>query len=154
MRGSKQMIKLNIERRLLADAVNSLKASFDKEKVLLFLGKKINGDFSVLEIFTPEQITESDYFHIPEQGMEELMAKLGETRLMLVAQIHTHPKDAFHSWADDKWAIVRHEGAFSLVLPYFASHTTMENFLDEVAVFILNKKNSWTEVDSVNVKIS
>ena len=35
-------------------------------------------------------------------------------------QIHTHPREAGHSWIDDAYALVPAEGFFSLVIPDFA----------------------------------
>lgn len=153
MPGKKQLMSLNISGILIQQSVESLKASPNKEKVLLWLGRKTSEGYTVDEILTPIQITEADYFHIPEEGMEEIMNRLRVTRKMLVAQIHTHPGHAYHSMADDNWAIVRHEGAYSLVLPFFCSTTTESNFLENVATFVLNKSNDWVEVDNENISI-
>jgi hypothetical protein len=62
---------------------------------------------------------------------------------MIAAQIHTHPKRAFHSAADDKWAIVRHTGALSLVIPHFALRTSRASFRADTAVFALSPQNKW-----------
>jgi len=153
MLGKRQLMSLNIAQGLIQQSIESLKASHNKEKVLLWFGKKSGTSYTVDEIFTPIQITEADYFHIPEAGMQEIMDRLRTTRKMLVAQIHTHPGHAYHSMADDKWAILRHEGAYSLVLPFFCSTTTEANFLDNVATFILTKSNKWSEVDNSNISI-
>ena len=69
-------------------------------------------------------------FHIPPEGMTALYAELRHKRLMVAAQVHSHPQEAFHSKADDRWAIVRHEGALSLVVPHFAQATTLDRFLE------------------------
>lgn len=45
---------------------------------------------------------------------------LSEKKLRLIAQVHTHPTEAYHSDMDDKYAIVTTEGGFSLVIPDFA----------------------------------
>jgi len=153
MRGKKQTMFLKISIELILQSIESLRASPDKEKVLLWLGRKSEDGYTVDEVFTPVQITEADYFHIPEQGMEELMNRLRTTRKMLVAQIHTHPEEAYHSMADDKWAIVRHEGAYSLVIPHFCSTTSESNFLEKVVTFSLNKDNVWLEADNSNIII-
>jgi len=39
--------------------------------------------------------------------------------LRLIAQVHSHPGEAYHSRADDRYAIVTAEGGFSLVVPDF-----------------------------------
>ncbi len=44
---------------------------------------------------------------------------LNENRLRLIAQVHSHPTDAYHSSTDDEYAIVTTEGGFSLVVPDF-----------------------------------
>ena len=71
---------------------------------------------------------------------------------MVAAQIHSHPHEAFHSEADDTWAIVRHEGAFSLVVPRFAADTTLDNFLDHTKVFQFSQRSTWDEVPNWQVK--
>jgi proteasome lid subunit RPN8/RPN11 len=144
---------LRITSLLVEETIQVLKGSSKKEKVLLWLGKITQDGCQVQEIFEPIQRTASNYFEIPPEGMESLMAHIKQTRRFLVAQIHTHPGRAYHSAADDKWAIARHEGAYSLVLPYFAASTTIENFLSEVATFRLNKSNRWVEVNNSNLLI-
>jgi len=66
----------------------------------------------------------------------------------VASQVHTHPGEAFHSRADDQWAIVRHRGALSVVLPQFAATTTPDSFLLEAAVYQLNSSNAWIRVNA------
>lgn len=153
MRGAKQLITLQIPVELLEDSIQILKSSPDKEKVILWLGQRVNDSYLVEEVFTPIQITEADYFHIPESAMDELMARLRNSRRMLVSQVHTHPFEAFHSAADDRWAIVRHVGAYSLVLPEFCAKTQRRNFIRTVASFVLNDANKWKKVSNKNIII-
>jgi hypothetical protein len=65
---------------------------------------------------------------------------------MVAAQVHSHPGEAFHSKADDRWAIVRHEGALSLVVPNFALDTTVSRFLDDTKIYQFSAAAQWTEV--------
>jgi hypothetical protein len=37
----------------------------------------------------------------------------------LIAQVHSHPNEAYHSEADDEYAIVTAEGGLSFVVPNF-----------------------------------
>lgn len=71
---------------------------------------------------------------------------------MIVAQVHSHPEEAFHSSADDDWAVIRHEGALSLVVPYFAARTTVETFARDLAAFVLSSRNHWTEIEPANLE--
>jgi len=118
------------------------------ECVVLWLAEK-QGDFlDIRNVYLPEQTASIESFHISRNSMEMLLKFLRENRLRVAAQVHTHPELAFHSHADDQWAIVRHVGALSLVLPYFARGVTPENFADCAAVYRLNEKNNWSETAS------
>ena len=118
----------------------------DSEAVLLWLGRATSGGIEIVEAYMPEQEAAHDYFHIPPNAMSAILRHLGETKTFIAAQIHSHPEEAFHSGADDRWAIVRHEGAFSLVVPDFARHTFAHNFIDEIAAFRLSASNVWQEL--------
>jgi len=93
-----------------------------------------------------------DYFRIPPHAMSALLKHLGDTATAVVAQVHSHPRAAFHSRADDKWAIVRHLGALSLVIPHFARGISVENFLTRAAAFVLSEENTWEEVKSRDIE--
>lgn len=138
--------------RVPTDALNltisSMRAAGGRrsEGVVLWLGRNEGNTLSICEVYVPDYLAASDFFYIPPPAMSELLGHLGHTETMIAAQVHSHPKDAFHSEADGRWAIVRHEGALSLVLPRFAVDTTAANFMDRVAAFRLNASNAWTEI--------
>ena len=92
------------------------------------------------------QTAKADMFHIPPTGMTALHAELRRRRFMVAAQVHSHPRNASHSKADDRWAIVRHEGALSLVVPNFATGTTVATFLDNTKVYRFSVSAQWVEV--------
>jgi hypothetical protein len=96
-----------------------------------------------LPLYEPEQVVNVDYFRIPPTSMRALMDHLRSTRRRIAAQIHTHPGRAYHSDVDAKWAIIRHVGALSLVLPRFAIATTPENFLNEVMTYEYSPDGDW-----------
>ena len=60
-------------------------------------------------MYRPQQRAAADMFHIPPDSMAALRANLRRNRVMVAAQVHWHPREAFHSLADDHWTIVRHE---------------------------------------------
>jgi hypothetical protein len=91
-------------------------------------------------------------FHINGAGMAALHQELRRQRVMVAAQVHSHPMEAFHSKADDDWAIVRHEGALSLVVPYFASATTLGNFFSQTKVYRFSASAQWIEVPQSEVQ--
>jgi hypothetical protein len=79
------------------------------------------------------------------------MEYLKRDRRRILAQVHSHPEQAFHSKADDKWAVIRHEGALSLVLPRFAFATTSSNFFEQAVTFSLSVDDNWLQVQTGEV---
>ena len=136
----------------IRETIDLLQTAGRRECVLLWLGRREDGVQRILDVYKPMQKGTKDYFEIPRKGMAALMERLRTQGLYVVSQVHTHPALAFHSPVDDKWAIVRHTNALSLVLPYFAQSTTIENFLQEAATYQLDPLNHWNEVTSENVR--
>jgi proteasome lid subunit RPN8/RPN11 len=122
------------------------------ECIVLWLGRHEGDSLRVHEAYRPMQHASEDMFAIPPEGMTALYAELRKRRLMVAAQVHSHPADAYHSRADDKWAIIRHEGALSLVVPYFASATTFSNFLDQAKTYSFTEAARWVEVPQPRVQ--
>lgn len=122
------------------------------ERVLLWLGSQAVDEKIVEEIYVPEQYAEADFFRIPRPSMAKLMRYLRKTNQRILAQVHSHPEEAFHSLADDRWAIIRHKGALSLVLPRFALETGTMSFISDIAVFELSPLNEWIKVPKDAIK--
>jgi proteasome lid subunit RPN8/RPN11 len=142
---------LKISSALIAETVDHLRASKQRERVVLWLGQREGDDVLVREVFLPIQITSADYFRIPSEGIDALFACLRASRLIVAGQVHTHPREAFHSPADDHWAIVRHEGGLSLVVPEFCQHTTAMTFVQDAKVFRLDADDTFVEVRPMSV---
>ena len=143
---------IHIQEALLIETITELQHGGPPrtEHVALWLAKRTDPQITVRELFVPEQEAAAGYFHIPRLAMGHLMVYLRERGLMIAAQLHTHPQDAFHSPADDRWAIVRHVGALSIVLPAFGLTTTPKNFRAEAKFFMLDRSNHWMEVGPDN----
>jgi proteasome lid subunit RPN8/RPN11 len=122
-----------------------------QERVVLWLGRREANVVTVQRVFVPIQEAAHDYFHIPREGMAALLTDLRQSRLQVAAQVHSHPHEAFHSQADDRWAIIRHVGALSLVVPSFGLQTTIETFVDDAAVYELLPDNQWHHVPVTRV---
>lgn len=122
------------------------------ETAVLWLGcRSSQGPATVKEVFHPRQIADRDFFRIPPDAMRSLITHLRERRLQVLAQVHSHPKHAFHSDADNAWSIVRHVGAYSLVIPWFGARTTAESFTGDIAAFQLDADDIWQRVDPVHI---
>jgi hypothetical protein len=142
------MTQIVIAKKLIAETVNHLQDAGHKkeERVVLWLAVKNRDPLTVCEVFVPEQESSWGNFRIPRNAMMDLMRHLRTSRMFIAAQVHSHPFEAFHSPIDDEWAIVRHVGALSLVLPDFAINTFSDSFVDDTAVFKLSEFNKWEEV--------
>ena len=81
--------------------------------------------------------------HEPQGGRVEVAAQesrwlVRQLRLRdekLIAQVHSHPRAAFHSDGDDRLAASYHSGFLSIVVPYFGSDVES---IDDCAVFEFN----------------
>lgn len=143
---------LEISPDSIRETITRFREAGERECVLLWLGCKDGTAQSIAEVYQPIQESSADYFEIPREGMAALMQHLREKGLFVVSQVHTHPFEAFHSPTDDRWAIVRHIGALSIVLPHFAKSTTLENFLKQSATFQLDASNKWKELSQLQLK--
>lgn len=95
------------------------------EVLVLWVGHidSATGTARVAQAFVPDQkpISGEDgvgYF-VSGDTLFKLNRALSETGLRLIAQVHSHPGEAYHSEADDRYAIVTADGGLSLVVPDF-----------------------------------
>lgn len=116
------------------------------ECIVLWLGREEGSMIYVEQVRLPAQMARADVFRIPPASMRALLTELSAKQLMIAAQVHSHPFEAFHSKADDAWAIVRHLDALSLVVPDFALKTTPASFARDTKTFRLTADNRWREV--------
>jgi proteasome lid subunit RPN8/RPN11 len=140
--------RVEVSKSLVAATVAELRAATTTERMVLWLGERGGGRLVVREVFVPVQHARADFFHIPKEGMTQLLDRLRSRRFMVAAQVHTHPDEAFHSAADDYWAIVRHAGALSLVVPQFCQETTADTFWRDAVVFRLSEDDEFVQVDA------
>lgn len=124
------------------------------ELLVLWLGdiEPETGNAIVTEAFIPDQkpISNEDgigYF-VSSDALFNLNKDLLDNGLQLIAQVHSHPNEAFHSHADDRYAIVTAQGGLSLVVPNFGSAPLD---LAEWAIYQLSGQE-WQEMSSDQVK--
>jgi len=122
------------------------------EGMVLWAGKQQDTVFTVTELIVPKQkglSTPDGVCAIVEADeLRRLNMFLYRNSLQLVAQVHTHPTEAYHSSTDDQYAIATTIGSFSIVVPNFA---VVNYALAECAVYRLNAQGSWVEVDEAQL---
>jgi hypothetical protein len=138
-----------VSHEIVTSTLNSLQSAGNdgKEGIVLWLGRRTGADAGVIQqAYVPIHAADADRFWISLEGMRAMMAKLRDEGMALLAQVHSHPRHAFHSEADDHWALVRYVGALSIVLPWFARRSTIASFFSDGAFFQLDANNRWIEV--------
>lgn len=144
------MITLRCSAPVVEETLAHLRAAGHEgnECVVLWLtARPVVPGAAVIEAYRPEQRVAKDRFWIPPMAMMALMTHLRAHKLGLAAQVHSHPHRAFHSRADDEWAVVRHEGGLSIVVPDFAEGVDTQNFVDRIAAFALSADDRWIGIE-------
>lgn len=141
-------IKFTISRSLIEDTLAHLRAAgrHNSEGIVLWFAQRANRRM-ISKILVPTHDASDDYFHITPEGNRQIRDICSQEKLVLEAQVHTHPNRAFHSKADDRLAVLRHVDALSIVLPRFALTTTPESFLSDSASFLLNANDRWEQIE-------
>ncbi len=135
---------LTVPKQVVSGTGDALKAfgRMGFEGLVLWAGTISNGVAQVTEGLVPPQQPIRDergvgYF-VDGDSLFELNLHLHRSGLRLIAQVHSHPGEAYHSEADDRYAIVTAEGGYSLVAPDFGDAFAISS----CAVYRLNG-NEW-----------
>jgi len=121
------------------------------EGVALWAGQQENHVFHVSATIIPAQIPIKNSFgvcyYVKSDELHRINVWLYENHITLIAQIHSHPGEAYHSNTDDLFPIVNSLGCFSLVVPNFAKQPFS---LQKCAVFRLFS-SGWVRVPNNEV---
>lgn len=145
---------LDVERvvvpRALADAAQDHLRAVGRqgfEGFALWAGRRAGAEFRVEDTIIPAQqgLRSEDGLCVAVGGEElfRINRHLFASGQTLVAQLHSHPTDAYHSTTDDAYPIVTTAGALSLVVPDFAVRRFS---LAECAVYRLDPGRGWVEL--------
>ena len=117
------------------------------EGLVLWVGEVTQAQARVTKVVVPDQrpvkSEEGVGYFVEGATLFELNRKLADTGLRLIAQVHSHPGEAYHSETDDRYAIVTANGGLSLVVPDFGRAPADPT---SWAVYRL-MKGSWHELD-------
>jgi proteasome lid subunit RPN8/RPN11 len=117
------------------------------ERLALFAGKKDGSAFQVTHVIYPKQYLRKGplgvSFHIDGSELERIWDWLYENNCSLIGQIHSHPKEAYHSEADDQLAIITTFGGVSIVVPNFGNS---DSNLNGSAFYRLLPHTGWTQL--------
>ncbi len=120
------------------------------EGFVLWVASENSDFYKVKDVWEPKQQNSFISYYIPEEEVHKLNVKIYKKKLILIAQIHSHPSYAYHSQTDDDYAIIHLPNLFSIVIPYFGNIDNSE-FFEKCAIFQL-KKNHWKKISKKKVK--
>lgn len=120
------LTRITVKRSTIRDMLGNMQkfGVHGWELLVLWIGNvHDDGTAEVLHAYIPRQnpvkSEEGVGYFVTGETLFELNRDLSTTGLRLIAQVHSHPTQAYHSEADDKYAIVTREGGLSLVVPDF-----------------------------------
>lgn len=91
-------------------------------------------------------------YKIDDRWLTDYWFRLGRNRRKVLAQVHTHPEEAFHSITDDCWPVVSQSGFVSVVIPNFALGPTS---LEGAWIGRLSSNGQWRNINlSEAIKVS
>jgi hypothetical protein len=123
------------------------------EGTALWIGRATEwGDeVDILRVFVPEQeclkTPDGVAVRLTEEAHYTLTDNLREGELFY-CRIHSHPSKAYHSDLDDANAVITHQGAVSIVVPYFARAPLR---LEDCAVHHLEHGRGWLPLTRAEV---
>ncbi|HEX7889450.1 MAG TPA: hypothetical protein VF522_08835 [Ramlibacter sp.] len=145
-----QATEIQVPGKVLLDGYEFMRSAgkVKLEGMVLWAGVQAGQGFTVTELIVPKQkgLRTPDGVCAIVEGDElrRLNMYLYRNSLELIAQVHTHPTEAYHSTTDDQYAIATTIGSFSIVVPNFA---VIDYALSECAVYRLDANGIWNEVD-------
>lgn len=114
------------ERSVVEQAYEFLSKAGDKgyEAVALFVGSIQENRATVTDLILPEQksykLETGLLYAVGGEELHRINVWLYKNKLKILAQIHSHPREAYHSETDDEFPIMATVGGLSIVVPNFA----------------------------------
>lgn len=98
----------------------------------------------------PNAFTTPGSFSVPAPEMARLVKEIRRSGLQLICQLHTHPRQAYHSDGDVDGLKLICDGYVSIVLPDYGVH--LPRFEDAVFYFY-RRGNGFTALEENNIRI-
>jgi proteasome lid subunit RPN8/RPN11 len=155
MSGFQEIYRIIIPPKCIQKAYELLRYAGENrvEGVALFAGFEKNNEFYVSQTIIPKQTSYrlelGLLYAVDGDELHRINVWLYENNLSIIAQIHSHPNEAYHSETDDSYPIVATKGGISIVVPRFAiDPIDIKNW----AVYRLSSENCWVELSYPETK--
>lgn len=140
-------MSLRIGEGLLAQSLTQLRecGRGREECVVIWVGKP-GGE--VQRVVHPRHVADRGGYRIDGAWLNRFWDELADNGERILAQVHTHPRDAFHSKRDDAYPILLTPGLYSLVIPNFAREPVDQRawFLVQLGADGMWERRDWREV--------
>ncbi len=118
------------------------------EGIAYFVGATYDSTTLAVSLLRPEAITTRGSFMVPQLAMAKVVRVASDLGLHVVGQIHTHPREAFHSPGDDDGAGIRYTGFVSLVLPDYGTRLPK---LDGLAAYVFIAGRGFVPLPTITI---
>jgi proteasome lid subunit RPN8/RPN11 len=116
------------------------------EGIALWAGRMQDRNFMVQTTIIPaqtaSQLESGLLYAVDGEELYLINQWLYENKQTLVAQLHSHPGEAYHSEMDDRYPIIAMLGGVSIVIPDFGFNAFS---LDDWAVYRLSPEKIWAD---------
>jgi hypothetical protein len=120
------------------------------EAAVLWQGRIVTDTEAVVTtLIVPKQIAGPAHFNIPVEERLRIIDEINKVGEFILIQLHTHPKEAFHSGSDDRHAVTKHLHAISIVIPHFGKRWS--GALAETSVHINLGGGIWRKLTDAEV---
>jgi len=106
------------------------------ETLALWVGIELSDVFKIKEVWFPNQENSIISYYVSDIDVHLINVKLNKMKYSAIAQIHTHPDNAYHSQIDDQYPILVLPGSFSIVVPDLGN-ISLNKILNEMAIYRL-----------------
>ena len=120
------------------------------EGIVYLLGRTDGTVTLAVSVFRPRSVTTPGSFHVEPKAMAACVHAAGQFEMQVVAQLHTHPGQAYHSDGDVEGARIRYPGYASIVLPDYGRRLPS---LGGAAAYLWGAGRGWLELEQNDIII-
>ena len=150
------MIKINkilLPNKVLRKTLNIFREYGNNylEAFSVWVGEEKGATFAIKNVWFPKQENTMISYFISDIDVHYINVRLNKKRYSIIAQLHTHPRDAFHSCIDNHFSILTLPGSFSIVVPDFGNIIINKNLSNLEVYRLLNREWKLKSVEEVKI---
>ena len=110
------------------------------EAFAMWVGKEKNTNFIIKDVWIPTQYNTILSYYVPDIDVHKINVEMNKKEYSAIAQLHSHPENAFHSCIDDNNSILTLPGSFSIVVPDFGNISIRDSLNKMVVYRLINEE--------------